>query len=239
MTSRATSVTVTTFDAASWSSDDNRWTVRATRTDTGESVTLSANFLWMCQGYYRHAEGYTPEWPGMERFQGRDRASPDVARGPGLPRQRGHRHRFGRDRGDAGAGDRRRRLARDDPPALADLLLHRRESQPPGRPPARTRGPRGVGPRHRATREPLQPARADATRARGARVRQGGPHRSRCAPRLPPGFDVETHFTPRYMPWRQRIAFLPDGDLFKVISAGPGVDGHRRDRDLHRNAASR
>ena len=37
---------------------------------------------------------------------------------------------------------------------------------------------------------------------------------------LPPGFDVETHFTPRYMPWRQRIAFLPDGDLFKSISAG-------------------
>jgi cation diffusion facilitator CzcD-associated flavoprotein CzcO len=37
---------------------------------------------------------------------------------------------------------------------------------------------------------------------------------------LPPGFDVETHFTPRYMPWRQRIAFLPDGDLFKAISAG-------------------
>src|SRR3546814_7437755 len=25
----------------------------------------------MCQGYYRHAEGYTPEWPGMDRFQGR------------------------------------------------------------------------------------------------------------------------------------------------------------------------
>src|SRR3954454_20989097 len=25
----------------------------------------------MCQGYYRHAEGYTPEWPGMERFGGR------------------------------------------------------------------------------------------------------------------------------------------------------------------------
>ena len=29
------------------------------------------NFLWMCQGYYRHAEGYTPEWAGMDDFKGR------------------------------------------------------------------------------------------------------------------------------------------------------------------------
>ena len=25
----------------------------------------------MCQGYYRHAQGYTPEWQGMDRFKGR------------------------------------------------------------------------------------------------------------------------------------------------------------------------
>src|SRR5262249_14462289 len=32
--------------------------------------------------------------------------------------------------------------------------------------------------------------------------------------------DVEKHFTPRYRPWRQRIAFIPDADLFKAIGAG-------------------
>jgi cation diffusion facilitator CzcD-associated flavoprotein CzcO len=37
---------------------------------------------------------------------------------------------------------------------------------------------------------------------------------------LPEGYDVETHFTPRYLPWRQRIAMVPDGDLFKGISSG-------------------
>jgi cation diffusion facilitator CzcD-associated flavoprotein CzcO len=37
---------------------------------------------------------------------------------------------------------------------------------------------------------------------------------------LPEGYDVDTHFTPRYRPWRQRIAVVPDGDLFKGISAG-------------------
>ena len=24
----------------------------------------------MCQGYYRHSEGYTPEWPGMADYRG-------------------------------------------------------------------------------------------------------------------------------------------------------------------------
>src|SRR5262249_52973770 len=56
--------------AAEWSSKDNLWSITATRSDTGEIVHFTANFLWMCQGYYRHAEGYTPEWPGMARFRG-------------------------------------------------------------------------------------------------------------------------------------------------------------------------
>ena len=51
---------------ASWSSRDNLWTIAATRTDTGEIVEFTANFLWMCQGYYRHSEGYTPHWDGMD-----------------------------------------------------------------------------------------------------------------------------------------------------------------------------
>ena len=47
------------------------WTIEATRTDTGHRVRFTGNFLWMCQGYYRHSEGYTPEWPGLAQFEGR------------------------------------------------------------------------------------------------------------------------------------------------------------------------
>jgi cation diffusion facilitator CzcD-associated flavoprotein CzcO len=56
--------------SASWSSEDNLWTLEGTRTDTGDSIRFSTNFLWMCQGYYRHSQGYTPEWDGMEDFGG-------------------------------------------------------------------------------------------------------------------------------------------------------------------------
>ena len=37
---------------------------------------------------------------------------------------------------------------------------------------------------------------------------------------LPPGFDIATHFTPRYDPWDQRFCAVPNGDLFKALSSG-------------------
>ena len=37
---------------------------------------------------------------------------------------------------------------------------------------------------------------------------------------LPAGYDIATHFTPRYDPWDQRFCAVPNGDLFKSISAG-------------------
>src|SRR3954470_1403727 len=55
---------------AEWSSAEQRWTVEAERTDTGETVHLTAGFLFGCTGYYRYDEGYTPQLPGTERFRG-------------------------------------------------------------------------------------------------------------------------------------------------------------------------
>ena len=56
---------------ARWSSEDKCWTLEVERKDTGEKLPFACNFLWMCQGYYRHSEGYTPCFPGVERFRGR------------------------------------------------------------------------------------------------------------------------------------------------------------------------
>ena len=35
---------------------------------------------------------------------------------------------------------------------------------------------------------------------------------------LGPDYDVDTHFTPRYNPWDQRLCLVPDADLFQAIS---------------------
>ena len=54
---------------ANWSSADNLWTVDVVRTD-GTKTQFTTNFLFMCQGYYKHDQGYTPQWPGMADFKG-------------------------------------------------------------------------------------------------------------------------------------------------------------------------
>jgi cation diffusion facilitator CzcD-associated flavoprotein CzcO len=56
---------------ASWSSHDACWTVEAERGPNREPVRFTCNFLFMCSGYYNYAEGYTPQFPGAERFAGR------------------------------------------------------------------------------------------------------------------------------------------------------------------------
>ena len=38
--------------------------------------------------------------------------------------------------------------------------------------------------------------------------------------RLPEGYDIDTHFSPRYNPWDQRLCLAPDGDLFAAIRRG-------------------
>ena len=50
--------------SARWSSADSLWTLEGAQTSNGRRFRLTANFLWMCQGYYRHDKGYTPEWDG-------------------------------------------------------------------------------------------------------------------------------------------------------------------------------
>jgi cation diffusion facilitator CzcD-associated flavoprotein CzcO len=207
------------IDAASWNSDDNRWTVRATRVGSDDTVSFSANFLWMCQGYYRHTEGYTPEWPGMERFPG------PIVHPQTWPENLDYRDQ---EVVVIGSGATAATLV----PAIADevshvtilqrsptyyfiaenrnlLADHLRELEVPEEWVHDIVRRENLFNAHALTQIALEEpefakqALIDAVRAA-----------------LPEGFDVETHFTPRYMPWRQRIALLPDGDLFKSISSG-------------------
>ena len=59
---------------ASWSSQEARWTLEAERKagegDT-ETVSFTCDFLFMCSGYYKYEQGYTPEFAGSADFAGR------------------------------------------------------------------------------------------------------------------------------------------------------------------------
>ncbi|HEX2891090.1 NAD(P)/FAD-dependent oxidoreductase [Vineibacter terrae] len=205
--------------AARWSSTDNQWTLEAVRADTGETVRISASFLWMCQGYYRHDEGYTPQWPGMESFQGR------IVHPQTWPQDLDYK---GKKVVVIGSGATAATLV----PAIAEDVEHviMLQRTPTYFIPARNANQLADTLRelqidetwiHEIVRRKIIYDQAVFTRRAfeepdvvkkellaGVRAHLG------------PDYDVDKHFTPSYRPWRQRIAYVPDGDLFKGVRSG-------------------
>ena len=204
---------------ASWSDDTGQWTLHAVRSDTGESLVFTTEFLWMCQGYYRHSQGYTPEWPGVDDYQGRvvhPQTWPDDL------------DLSGKQVIVIGSGATAATLV----PNIAGQCAHVTVLQ---------RSPTyfWTGRNANEVADMLRELDVDETwiheivRRKLLHDQQAITALSFSAPEflrtelinavralLPEGYDVDKHFTPTYRPWRQRLAFVPDGDLFKGITAG-------------------
>jgi len=205
--------------SARWSSEQNLWTLDAVDGATGETRRFTGNFLYMCQGYYRHEEGYTPDWPGMERFQGR------IVHPQTWPEALDY---AGKKVVVIGSGA----TAATVVPAMAGKAAHVTMLQ---RSPTFFRTGRnaleiadqlrrlGVEEAwvHEISRRQIlhdsavftrrtftEPEKVKAELLANVRSFVG------------PDYDIDTHFTPRYRPWRQRIAFIPDGDLFQAVADG-------------------
>ena len=208
-----------TITAASYSSKEKLWTVRATNSATGEKKTYTCTFLWMCQGYYNHAEGYTPEWDGMEDFAGEiihPQTWPEdidlngkkvVCIGSGATAatlvpaiagecehvtllQRSPTYFFPAENRSEFA-DELRRIG------VSDELVHELARK------------KALFDQDETCQRCLtEPDVVKAELLEAAREYLG------------PDFDIDTHFTPHYRPWQQRLAFIPDGDLFQGIASG-------------------
>ncbi len=207
------------ISSASWSNETNRWTVVATNEATGETRRFSTEFLWMCQGYYRHSEGYTPEWPGMDSYRGR------IVHPQTWPEDLDF---AGKKVLVIGSGATTATIV----PAMAGDAGHITVLQ---------RSPTyfWTGRNANEVADMLRELDIDPTWIHEI-VRRKVLHDQEMVARLsfehpdlvkaellngikallPEGYDVDTHFTPRYRPWQQRIAFVPDGDLFKGITEG-------------------
>jgi cation diffusion facilitator CzcD-associated flavoprotein CzcO len=205
--------------SANWSNQRNQWTIEATRTDTNEALQLTANFLWMCQGYYRHSEGYTPHWDGMESFKG------TIVHPQTWPEDLDYK---GKTVVVIGSGATAATLL----PAIANDCAHVTMLQ---RSPTYFRTGRnaialaeelrvlGIQEEwiHEIVRRKILYEQDVFTRrsfTEPEKVKQEllGVVRAE----LGPDYDIATHFTPSYRPWRQRIAFVPDADLFRGIASG-------------------
>ncbi|SFK79064.1 flavin-containing monooxygenase [Geodermatophilus ruber] len=205
--------------AARWSSGDHRWTVEVTRGDTGEQLRLTTDFLWMCQGYYNHARPYQPRWEGMDRFAG---VVVHPQRWPVDLDYSGKRVVV------IGSGSTASTLI----PAIAEKAAHVTMLQ---RSPSYYFAPptthelavtlRQLDIPEEWTHEILRRQYISQYHWL-ARMSFEAPDElhtfliESMRPLLPEGFDVEKHFTPRYRPWQQRIAIVPDGDLFAAVREG-------------------
>ena len=204
--------------SASWCSTEQLWLIEARRLDSGEVAHYTANFLWMCQGYYRHEKGHTPQWPGMDDFQGRIvhpqtwpadldyQGKRVVVIGSGataatlLPNMADdckHITMLQRSPTYFWTGENRNELAdRLRSLGVEETIVHdivRRDVL--------------------KTAEALQEAAAQHPEA----VKQELFKVIRDY--LGEDFDM-SHFSPSYRPWQQRIAYVPDGDLFEAIKSG-------------------
>jgi cation diffusion facilitator CzcD-associated flavoprotein CzcO len=203
--------------AAAWSSQDAAWTVEARTTDGG-TVRFACSFLFLCGGYYDYDQGYTPEFPGRERFRGTlvhpqhwpeslDYAGKQVVvigsgatavtLAPELAKtaahvvmlQRSPTYVVSRPAEDAFANWLREHL----PAKLAYQIVRWRNVL------------FGMYFFNMARKKPA------AVKARIIQMVRD---------QLGPDYDVETHFTPRYNPWDQRLCLVPDADLFQALKAG-------------------
>ena len=205
--------------SAKWSSSEKRWTLQVRRESTGDLLTFTAGFLWMCQGYYDHTKGYTPEWPGMADYKGR------IVHPQNWPQDLDY---TGKRVVVIGSGATAATLL----PAMANSCGHITMLQ---RSPTYFRTARNVNELADMLRQLQIPEEwtHEIVRRRILWEQTQFQVRALAEPEavkrdllanvrsfLGEQFDVDKHFSPHYRPWQQRVAFIPDGDLFRAIAKG-------------------
>ena len=202
---------------ADWSSEECRWTVEAERGD-GETVQLTCDYLFCCSGYFRYDEGYTPDFPGIERFSG------EVVHPQHWPQDLDY---AGKRVVVIGSGATAVTLVPAMAGKAAQVTMLQRSptyiASLPAEDPLASRLRRFLPVRAvyaivRWKNVLLQTGVYQLSRRRPQAVKRlirRGLERA-----LPAGYDIDTHFTPRYNPWDQRMCLVPDGDLFEAISRG-------------------
>jgi cation diffusion facilitator CzcD-associated flavoprotein CzcO len=202
--------------AADWDSSTDTWTV--TVEQDGASRTLRGRFVFFASGYYNYDDGYTPEFPGIERFGG------TVAHPQRWPEDLDY---AGKKIVVIGSGATAVTLI----PSLAEragkvTMLQRSptylvSASKHGKvaPVARKLLPRRAA--HLLLR--IYTALSEAVFVLLSSKAPGFVRwllRRKAISKLPAGYAVDVHFKPRYKPWDQRMCLIPDADFYNAISAG-------------------
>jgi monooxygenase len=202
--------------AASWSTEDAQWTVDVE--ENGHISQMTCNFLFMCSGYYNYDAGYTPAFAGTDSFKGRivhpQKWTSDI-------------DYTGKRVVVIGSGATAVTLV----PEMAKKAAHVTMLQ---------RSPTYVISRPAEDKfanflRRILPSKFAYSVIRWRNVLLGlyvyNLFRSKpqwaknhllkmVRKEMGPDYDVNTHFTPRYNPWEQRLCLVPDSDLFQALKSG-------------------
>ncbi|SNS16249.1 Predicted flavoprotein CzcO associated with the cation diffusion facilitator CzcD [Geodermatophilus pulveris] len=204
--------------SAAWSTAEARWLVDVERTDTGERLQLSAGWLFCAGGYYRYDEGFTPAFPGRDRFRG------PVVHPQHWPEDLEY---AGRRVLVIGSGATAVTLV----PAMAGTagsvtMLQRTPSYVVPVPRSDALAARLCALFGEERGYALARRKNIAVGTATWRFCRRYPRAARrlirwvTARQLPAGYPVDEHFNPPYDPWDQRLCAVPDGDLFRAIREG-------------------
>ena len=211
---------------ASWSSEEAQWTIEATKSSSDskssevkeESVTLTCNFLFCCAGYYRYSAGYLPEFPNSGLFKGR------MLHPQAWPEDLDY---AGKRVVIIGSGATAVTLVPAMAKTAARVTMLQRSPTYVISVPEKDRIAnflRNIMPAVWAYR--LSRWKNVSFQAYVYQLSQRFPNFvkrgliKKASQQLGTDFDVDTHFTPRYRPWEQRMCLVPDGDMFEAIKSG-------------------
>jgi cation diffusion facilitator CzcD-associated flavoprotein CzcO len=203
---------------ASFDSEQARWLLDVERTDTGERIALSCWWLLGTTGYFNYEHGFVPGLDGIDRFAGQ------VVHPQSWPEDLDC---AGKNVVVIGSGATAMTIVPAIAGAAASVTMLQRS-------PTYVLSLPSEDAIANALRRLISPERAYAlTRAKNVWLQRAIYNLCQNRPRLmrrilfwairrqlPPGYDVGRHFNPPYKPWDQRLCVVPDGDLFKAISAG-------------------
>lgn len=202
---------------ASWSSADSLWTIDIEQGPSREHIQITCWYLYLCTGYYDYENGYLPDFPGKERFQGRtvhpQKWTPDID-------YAGKRVLV------IGSGATAVTIVPEMAKTAAHVTMLQRTPTYIVSMPSQDSLANGL--------RKLLPGKMAHSLVRWKNVMMSMffYQLSRRAPELMKklvrkgvqtelgkNYDLK-HFTPNYNPWDQRLCIVPDGDMFEAIRNG-------------------
>ena len=204
--------------SASWNTNDALWTLEIENISNNTTEFMSCNILYLCGGYYNYDEGYTPEFKGWDDFEGK------IIHPQKWPENLDYSNKKVVVIGSGAT-------AVTIIPSMAEKVSHitmlQRSPTYYMAPPDRmwidaflkkyttdkigyflVRWKNILLGRFFVSQIKKKPLKYKQMLIEGVRAH------------LSKDYDIDKHFTPKYMPWDQRLCLVPNGDIFQAINSG-------------------